>query len=303
DNSLFVTEFGFQGPANKKTIEKYLSKDHHSVQDAVFEFHNKQVEGPERIFKFLSGHLPVKTEWDDFLYLAQLNQALALKMCIEHWRMNGITNGSIIWQINDCWPVTSWALIDSELLPKISYHFVKNIFHPQIVSFVDNVDSISIKFLNQNNKEFKGKLKINFFNDFDGEMVYEEHIDILEGKNLKEISKILLKKLSPDKWTSVASLHNEKNELIFRNSYTRERWKHKILSSPNIEVSSENNVIILKSDKPVFFIDLYYPEAEFSERGFIILPGEEKKIKMLHPDKPIRKENLKLFSLNNYLHR
>ena len=110
DNSLFVTEFGFQGPANKKTFEKYLSKNKRYSQDPVFEFHNKQVEGPERVFKFLSGNLPIKTEWEDFIYLAQLNQALALKTCLERWRINWpVANGSIIWQLNDCWPVARKA--------------------------------------------------------------------------------------------------------------------------------------------------------------------------------------------------
>ena len=42
-------------------------------------------------------------EWNDFIYLAQLNQGLALKSCIEHWRANWPrTNGTIIWQLNDC---------------------------------------------------------------------------------------------------------------------------------------------------------------------------------------------------------
>ncbi|MCK7482171.1 MAG: hypothetical protein M0C28_37220 [Candidatus Moduliflexus flocculans] len=101
----------------------------------IFEHHNKQIEGPERIIKFLSGHLPINTDWDDYLYLAQLNQAFALKTCLEYWRTNGRTNGSIIWQINDCWPVTSWAIVDSDIKPKIAYHFVKNSFAPQLIIF------------------------------------------------------------------------------------------------------------------------------------------------------------------------
>ena len=159
DKSLFVTEFGFQGPANKDTFEKYLPVKNRNISDQIFEHHNKQVEGPERIIKFLSGHLPIKTDWNDYLYLAQLNQAFALKTCLEYWRTNGRTNGSIIWQINDCWPVSSWAIVDSDIKPKISYHFVKNSFAPQLIYFNNDGTKIKINLLNQNHLSLKGKLR------------------------------------------------------------------------------------------------------------------------------------------------
>ena len=110
DRSLFVTEFGFQSPANQNTIEEVIPENERNIQSYSFEFHNKQIEGNERLIKFLSSHLPIKTEWKDFIYLTQLNQALALKQCLEHWRYSQPhTNGSIIWQLNDTWPVTSWS--------------------------------------------------------------------------------------------------------------------------------------------------------------------------------------------------
>ncbi|MCB9249428.1 MAG: glycoside hydrolase family 2 protein [Ignavibacteriales bacterium] len=173
DKSLFVTEFGFQGPANKNTLENCLPVKNRKVHDSIFEFHNKQVEGPERVIKFLAGHLPISSNWDDFIYLAQLNQGFALKTCLEHWRTNGITFGSLIWQLNDCWPVTSWSLIDSELMPKLSYHFVKNIFHPQIVKFEIN-NKVSCTVYNQSSKAFKGKLKISFIASATGKAVSEK---------------------------------------------------------------------------------------------------------------------------------
>ena len=144
DRSLFVTEFGFQGPANKDTFKKYLPKKNRNISDKIFEHHNKQIEGPERIIKFLSSHLPIKTGWDDYLYLTQLNQAFALKTCLEYWRTNGRTNGSIIWQLNDCWPVTSWSIIDSDINPKIAYYFVKNTFALQLLYFKDEGSKIKV---------------------------------------------------------------------------------------------------------------------------------------------------------------
>jgi beta-mannosidase len=98
--------------------------------------HNKQVEGTERIFKFLSGHYRVTGEWEDFLYTGQLLQAEALKCAVEHWRRRKFrTAGALFWQLNDCWPVTSWSVIDSALRPKAAYYAARRFFAPLLVSF------------------------------------------------------------------------------------------------------------------------------------------------------------------------
>jgi beta-mannosidase len=299
DKSLFVTEFGFQGTADKKTFEKYLSKNHHHIQDSVFEFHNKQVEGPERIFKFLSGHLPVDMKWENFIYLSQLNQGFALKTCLEHWRTNGITYGSLIWQLNDCWPVTSWALIDSELRPKISYYFVKNIFSPQIISFKDERDYITINFLNQDDKIFNGKIEINFFNDLDGKAILNEEYLISKEKGINKIRDIYLNKIPSNKWTAVVSLFSEKNEIIFRNYFTRDKWKHKNLPAADLKIETDQDEMRISTDKPAFFVDLSHPDIDFEDKGFILLPGEEKRLKIF--TNSFNQNDLQIISLNNFL--
>jgi len=60
DDSLFVTEFGFQGSANIDTLNKYIPEKNRKAQDTIFEFHKKQIECPERLFKFLSSHFPLR---------------------------------------------------------------------------------------------------------------------------------------------------------------------------------------------------------------------------------------------------
>ncbi len=302
DQSLFVTEFGFQGPANKKTLEKFLSKEKRYSQNKIFEFHNKQFEGPERIFRFLSAHLPVKTEWDDYIYLAQLNQALALKTCLEHWRFNyPVTNGSIIWQLNDCWPVASWSLVDSELIPKISYYFVKNIFNRQIIKIFNDSERLDVQLLNQSLFDFKSKIKIEVYKN-SGSLIHEESItDLIPANSKKIVTGIKQINLPADKnWIIIATLLDENEKHVFRNFYTEEEWKYKSLSPADVQIQIKNSFIRLSTDKPVYFLDLYHPDLEFSDRGFILLPGEEK-IVQISGNKEIDPGEIKVYSLDNYL--
>jgi beta-mannosidase len=308
DKSLFVTEFGFQGPANKDTFEKYLPQKNRNIGDKVFEHHNKQIEGPERIIKFLSSHLPIRTEWDDYLYLAQLNQAFALKTCLEYWRTNGRTNGSIIWQINDCWPVTSWSIIDSDITPKLAYYFVKNSFASQLLYFKDDGITVSVMLLNQNKEKIEGRLRLTILDTVSGDITEDSSSKVnIINKRLIDINSVPRKNLpGNENWILTAVLYDESNETICRNYYLTKPWKHVRLKKTklklNILFKDDYAELILKCTNPAFFIDLYYPHLTFSDRGFFMMPGEQIKVKVIGKQtKSLNVKDIKIYSLNNYL--
>lgn len=307
DESLFVTEFGCQGPANRSTFEKCLPEENRTVQDKVFELHNKQIEGPERIFKYLSGHLPLKTGWRDFIYLAQLNQALALKTCIEHWRFQSSkTNGIIIWQLNDCWPVTSWALIDSELKPKLAYYFVKNAFADEAVSFINNNNSLQVVLLTDNKKNHY--LSFHLIDLASGKIIQQNEMRTNSSKsNSKQIFNVSLN-LIPDDENKIliVTLSDGNGNPVSRNSFIEGRWKHMNLPAANVKLdiveNASSKALKVTTDKIAVFTDICHPYAEFSDRGFILLPGEEKILNIqIRVGAEINVDELEIFTLNNYL--
>ncbi len=136
DYARFVTEFGFQAPANRGTLEEVSRSEDRTPQSLFMEHHNKQIEGQERLFRFQSAHYMLDSDFDGFIYQGQLVQAEALKTAIEHWRRRKFnTAGALFWQLNDCWPVSSWAVVDSALRPKAGYYFAKKFYAPVLVSF------------------------------------------------------------------------------------------------------------------------------------------------------------------------
>jgi beta-mannosidase len=301
DQSLFVTEFGFQGPANRDTLESVLPASDRHPQSRLFEYHNKQIEGNERLFRYLAAHFPITTKWEDFLYLTQLNQGLALKTCLEHWRLRWPeTGGSLIWQLNDCWPVTSWSLVDSDLMPKIAYHFVKTAYSPHLVTFHKENNILKVIAINQNEATFSGKIVLTFLHPATGLVDVQEDSKItLQGNSKKEIRSFSTEQLG----IVLITLLDSEGNIMHRNFYNKYKWKHTKLERVEVAVKICNdNDVEITSDHPTFFVDLYHKGIHYSKRGFIILPGETKKLKVYKKDVPNPgPEIIKVFTLNNLI--
>ncbi len=113
----FVAEFGFQGPATWATWNHVVPAEERYADSPTMAAHEKAANGLAKLARGLREHLPAPAEgpegFDDWLFLTQLNQARAVRFGIEWWRsMRGRCMGTVVWQINDCWPVSSWAALD-----------------------------------------------------------------------------------------------------------------------------------------------------------------------------------------------
>ncbi len=280
DESLFVTEFGFQSPANLQTIIEVLPEDQKNSQSKIFEFHNKQVEGPERIFKFLSGHLPVRTELNDFIYLSQLNHGLALRECLQHWRLRfPITNGAIIWQLNDCWQVTSWSLIDSGLIPKLPFYLVKNSFKNIFAGFIENEDSVKIVVQNDTYNQFNGSFKVDFISLLKGKVEQSKEKKV----KVEAVSQVIvnlidnIEKIKSGQSIVIVTLMDKNKKIVHRNFLAGLEFKYLKLQKAKIEVkeNKKNSIVTVSSDKLALFVNLSSNGKIFEDNGFIILPGEK----------------------------
>jgi len=310
DNSLFVSEFGFQAPARIETLRKVISKSEMKPHSRIFEFHNKQDEGPERLTRFLAGHFPITTQIDDYIYLTQLNQGLALKTCLEHWRLNWPgTGGSIIWQLNDCWPVSSWSLIDSNLLPKIAWYFVKRAFDPVLLCFKCEKTKIVTFLSNLSNKHLRATVVLSVVNTAKGSVTQMFNYPVKSnGQTLTRIAEI---EKTPDlvkgKSLIIASLIDNEKGLVQRNYYVDTRWKYLKMSDPAVQIIQLNDktgkTFRLHAKSLALFVYLEHEKLQFADNGLILLPNEQYDI-VLQKGRLSEKtvKNIKIKSLNNFLH-
>jgi beta-mannosidase len=165
DMARFVSEFGFQAPAALRTWQEALSPAECSLSHPAVEHHNKQIEGQERLMRFVTAHYPLPTTFAEWIRSCQLVQAEALRCAVEHWRRRKFhTAGALFWQLNDCWPVTSWSVIDSGLRPKAAYFFARRFFAPELLSFKKNGKGVEVWLTNDTPVPIRGTLTVQFRN-------------------------------------------------------------------------------------------------------------------------------------------
>ncbi len=94
------------------------------------------------------------------------------------------TMGSLYWQVNDCWPVTSWSSIDSEMRWKALQFYAKNSFAPTAILFeaIDSTSQVKLWGVTDEMKVRKGKVIISLI-DFNGKVLWNEELEVNIPKN------------------------------------------------------------------------------------------------------------------------
>ncbi|WP_439331905.1 hypothetical protein [Nonomuraea deserti] len=149
----FVAEFGFQGPPAYATLRR-ASSDEPLTPDSS---HQKAVDGQGKLLRGLGEHLPAPETFDDWHYLTQLNQARAVAFGIERFRaLMPYCMGTIVWQLNDCWPVTSWPAVDGDGRLKPLWYALRRAYADRLLSVQDGALAV----VNDTGEPWSGQLRL-----------------------------------------------------------------------------------------------------------------------------------------------
>ena len=137
--SRFASEFGYHGPPTWPTLERSIPPDQRRWDSPAMLHHNKNGRnGQQQTHERMGDDFvqPAAAEqFDDWLYLAQVMQGRALAMGVEWFRaLNPWCSGALIWQLNDCWPVSSWSMIDGDGRLKPLWYAARRFFAPRLVT-------------------------------------------------------------------------------------------------------------------------------------------------------------------------
>ena len=176
----FCSEYGFQSFPHKKTIDSFSLKEDQNIFSEVMESHQKNGQANTKIFSYISGYYKYPKDMESIAYISQILQLKAIQYGVEHWRRNwGRCMGSLYWQLNDCWPVASWASIDYYGRWKALHYGAKR-FYARFMASACEEEELSTKIAyyvhNESFRSHRAALEISLV-DKDFNVLYQEQVD------------------------------------------------------------------------------------------------------------------------------
>jgi beta-mannosidase len=159
----FVAEFGWQAPPAYATLRRALPGEELTPDSPGMLHHQKADDGNGKLRRGLERHFAFpEGDFDRWHYLTQVNQARAIAAGIEHWRSHWpVCAGTVVWQLNDCWPVTSWAAIDGDGREKPLYHELRRLYADRLLTVRDEPDGgLVVAVVNQSGEAWRGALRL-----------------------------------------------------------------------------------------------------------------------------------------------
>jgi len=172
----FVAEFGWQGPPTWSTLRRAISDEPLTPESPGMLVHQKADQGNTKLVSGLVPHLPVPDDMDDWHWAMSLNQARALRLAIEHFRaLRPHCMGSVMWQLNDCWPVVSWSAIDGDGRRKPTFYAMRHAHADRLATFQPRPGGVCLVLDNDTAQRWAGPVTVTR-TTFEGKPVAVAHL-------------------------------------------------------------------------------------------------------------------------------
>ncbi|MFH1709291.1 MAG: glycoside hydrolase family 2 protein [Planctomycetota bacterium] len=137
----FNSEFGFQSFPEPRTVRGYTLPADRNITSRIMEHHQRSGIGNTTIMQYMLDWFRLPEGFDNTLWCSQILHGMAMKYAVEHWRRSMPRGmGTLYWQINDCWPVASWASIDYHGRWKALHYMARHFYAPVLVSGLEDAD-------------------------------------------------------------------------------------------------------------------------------------------------------------------
>lgn len=293
----FMSEYGFQGLPEKKTFLAFAKSDELNFDSEAVKNHQKHPTGYQTINEYMARDYQVPTNFEDFIYVSQLLQAEGMKTAIEaHRRAKPNCMGTLFWQLNDCWPVTSWSSVDYYGRWKAFQYEAKRSFNPILVDITANEVNYEVRVINdepiphhitlvEEVMDFNGNPIDGYEVEFDIEANSNEVLSATPKENYRAKN---LRQMLISVTCTTATGKTSKGLYYFV------KPKDLQLTKPNIQISKIDDFTYeITSD--VLAKNVYLSSEEdtfFSDNYFDILPRQKVTIKLTKPVKAIRVTSL-----------
>jgi beta-mannosidase len=290
DTGRFISEFGMHAAPVYETLRRVIPADqlyHHSPS---MDHHNK--DNPKNKgdnLMIATTGLPDTLE--DYIDLSMIAQAEGLKFGIEHFRRRKPhCSGTLIWQLNDCWPVLSWSLVDYYGFGKASYYYVRRVYAPVLASFRQTPDgAVELWITNDRLQPLDDTVTVRL-GRFAGEPIWEKSLAVSVPANTSQI----VMRWEPGEITLAADAYlsvRSASDLFPRNLHffvmPKDVQREPVQPEATIETLDDHRLrVTLTAPAFAYFVHLIIPHETtvFSDNYFDLEPGETRTIEVTNPD-------------------
>lgn len=270
----FCSEFGFQSFPSMPVIRQFALETDLNIASPVMESHQKNEGGNARIAETLFRYFRFPKDFENFVFMSQVQQGLAIRTAVEFWRsLKPHCMGALYWQLNDTWPVASWSSLDYGGGWKVLHYMAARFFAPvQVVAIPDDDGSIHFTGVNDTSEAVELSL------------VVEEVSLSGETKALREKTAMIATDAALEILTLTVDLSNPDNLVVFRWSANNGTsgadhvmplaYKGLSLKGPGIVAEKSGpSRLRLTAERPALFVTLETPDQRrFSDNVLTLLP-------------------------------
>jgi beta-mannosidase len=281
----FCSEFGFQSYTSNLLVGSFTDKKDLNIASPVMEVHQKNVGGNERIAGTMFRYFRFPKDFPNFVYLSQIQQGLAIKTAVEYWRsLKPHCMGTVIWQLNDTWPVASWASLDYGGNWKAMHYQARRFFAPVSVFAIPSEDGQTIDMAMVNDSTGIVEVSAEFFTvTMDGTVTPLTHAS---GSCRADASSTLLSLQAssiPDgsilMWNFRGSEGSEGSGHHVNGTYKQLELESAGLSARTVHKADGGHEITLTSKRLALFVVIEANVAgRFSDNAFDMTSGESRTI-------------------------
>jgi beta-mannosidase len=252
--------------------------------------HQRSSIGNGTIANYMARHFNEPKDFEHYLFMSQLLQAEGMKVAMEAHRIKKPYNmGSLVWQLNDCWPVASWSSIDYFGRWKALHYYIKRAFEDIIIAFDDDTHHVKIHGISDQYEELNAILVIELIN-LNGKLqtTEEEKIRLKansSGEIWKKSKKELMKKHQKEEVYLRAKIVMDQ-KVIAENTYFFVPHKDLELEIPDIKygfVEKDDRLFVeLNSNKTALAVCFGYGDLKllFSDNYFTLHAKESKLVEI-----------------------
>lgn len=298
-NPRFASEFGFQSFTSMNIIESFTTPEDRNPSSPVMEQHQRNDGGNARILETMCRYFRFPKGFAEMVYLSQIQQGLAIKTAIEYWRSTKPRcMGTLYWQINDTWPVHSWASLDYGGQWKPLHYMAKRFFNPvnlvavPVTSGAENSRGTPVEGATPTEIQFKAvndapEAAAISFEVLAVNMAGKKR-SVLKGRAnvspsaAKLVGKVKMDKINDDEFLFI-EWKDAKGRLLGENDFFPRAYKY--FDVPDAKIKSAwssvdgKPTLTLTADAPAFFVSATVEApGYFSDNAVTLVPGRETKL-------------------------